>query len=197
METIGALLWFANVYISIKISVYFMFETILNYLGGFGPVILFFFSLYLLRKKQNLCFYYTVGFFMNSLLNMILKGIIQQPRPLENAKIFNLALKNANKDVFKNGIPFDSFGMPSGHAQSVVFSTVFIYLSLKNTNILLVYLLVSVCAMVQRIYNNYHTVLQVAVGDMIGILFSFVVFHFAQQKMKGKIREKSDDFGPI
>jgi membrane-associated phospholipid phosphatase len=174
-----------------------MLEYILNYLGGYGPIILLFCSVYLLWNKQNLLFYYAVGFFSNSLLNIILKGIIQQPRPLEDEKLFNLALKNANKEIFKNGIPFDAFGMPSGHAQSALFSTVFIYLALKQTNILLFYLLISAFTMFQRIYNNYHTFFQVIVGDIVGALFAWFVFHLAQQKLKGRIREKRDDFGPI
>ena len=174
-----------------------MLKNILNYLGEFGPIILFFYSLYLLWNKQNLLFYYTIGFFSNSLLNIILKGIIQQPRPLEDEKLFNLALKNVNKEIFKNGIPFDIFGMPSGHAQAALFSTVFIYLALKKTNILLFYLLISVFTMVQRIYNNYHTLFQIIIGDIVGALFAWVVFHFSQQKLKGRIREKRDDYGPI
>jgi membrane-associated phospholipid phosphatase len=174
-----------------------MLENILNYLGGFGPIILFFYSLYLLWNKQNLLFYYTIGFFSNSLLNIILKGIIQQPRPLEDEKLFNLALKNVNKEIFKNGIPFDVFGMPSGHAQSALFSTIFIYLALKKTNILLFYLFISAFTMTQRIYNNYHTLFQIIVGDIVGALFAWFIFHLAQQKLKGRIREKRDDFGPV
>jgi membrane-associated phospholipid phosphatase len=174
-----------------------MLENILNYLGGFGPIILFFYSLYLLWNKQNLLFYYTIGFFSNSLLNIILKGIIQQPRPLEDEKLFNLALKNVNKEIFKNGIPFDVFGMPSGHAQSALFSTVFIYLALKQTNILLFYLFISIFTITQRIYNNYHTIFQIIIGNIVGALFAWFVFHLAQQKLKGRIREKRDDFGPI
>ena len=173
------------------------FETILNYIGGYGPFILFFGSLYLLWSKPNLLFYYVIGFLTNSLLNILLKGIIQQPRPSENEKLFNLALTNAKKDVFKNGIPFDAFGMPSGHAQSVLFSTVFIYLAIKKQNILLIYLLVTVLTMYQRVYNNYHSIFQIMVGSIVGTLFAWFVFHLSQQKVKGRIREKYDDFGPI
>lgn len=174
-----------------------MLVSLLNWIGGFGPIILFFCSIYLLWYKQNMCFYYVIGFFTNSLLNTILKGIIQEPRPLENEKLFNLAIKNANKDVFKNGIPFDAFGMPSGHAQSSVFSTVYIYLALQKTNILLFYSLLAFITLFQRFYNKYHTVFQLLVGSMVGGFFAWFVFNISQQKLKGRIREKQDDFGPI
>jgi len=174
-----------------------MLYFIFNCLGEFGPLILFVFSLYLLSGKQHLLFYYIFGFFANSILNVILKGIIQQPRPLDDEKLFNLALKNANKDVFKNGVPFDVFGMPSGHAQSVLFSTIFVYLSLKKSNILLIYLLVSFFTMVQRVVNNYHSLFQIVVGNTVGVLFAWGLFYMSQQRLKGIIREKKDDFGPI
>ena len=176
---------------------YFMLHPILNNLGGFGPFILFFYSLYLLWEKPTLRFYYIIGYFSNSVINILLKGIIQQPRPLDDEKLFNLAIKNAPKDVFKNGIPFNIFGMPSGHAQSTFFSTVFIYLSLKQKNILLVYLVVSILTAVQRFCNNYHSLLQIIVGDIIGALYALCIYHLAQQKLKGRLREKPDDFGPI
>lgn len=174
-----------------------MLETIFNLLGGGGPIILFIYSIYLLWVKRNLLFYYIIGFFTNSILNILLKGIIQEPRPSENAKLFNLAISNAKKNVFKNGIPFDVFGMPSGHAQSVLFSTCFIYIALKNQNVLVFYLLVSIITIFQRVYNNHHTFFQIIVGCIIGGLFALGVFHLAQQNLKGRIREKRDDFGPI
>ena len=174
-----------------------MLYTIFNYLGEFAPIILFLSSLYLLLDKDNLFFYYIFGIFTNILLNLILKGIIQQPRPLDDEKLFNLALRNANKDVFKDGIPFNVFGMPSGHAQSVLFSTVFIYLALKYKKILLFYLSISIFTMIQRIYNNYHSISQIIVGDIVGALFACFIFYIVQQKLKGKLREKPDDFGPF
>jgi membrane-associated phospholipid phosphatase len=106
-------------------------------------------------------------------------------------------MKNKERYINKHGMPYDVFGMPSGHAQAALFSTVFIYLSLKKTNILLFYLLISAFTMVQRIYNNYHTLFQIIIGDIVGALFAWFVFHLAQQKLKGRIREKRDDYGPI
>ena len=92
--------------------------------------------MYLLWNKRNLLFYYIIGGFFNAILNLVLKGIFQQPRPSEDYDKFNLVLKNGQRFIFKNGIPFDVFGMPSGHAQSVLYSTAFIYLALQKTNIL-------------------------------------------------------------
>lgn len=194
---IGVLLLFVNACINIKIYIYVMLDKIFYYIGGFGPFILLFYSLFLLWNKHNLFFYYCIGYFINAILNLVIKGILQQPRPSEDPKLFNLALKHGKRFIFKDYIPHDIFGMPSGHTQACFFSTIFIYLSLHNTKILYIYLLITCITMVQRVAYDYHTVFQVFVGAIVGILFAYFMFYLAQQKMKGKIREKPDDFGPI
>ena len=174
------------------------FYYIINLIGKYGPFILIVITLYLLRNRNNLFFYYIIGIFMNILLNLVLKGVILEPRPLQDPKLFNLAIKNGKRFIFKNGIiPHDICGMPSGHAQSALFSTTFIYLSLKNTNIALSYLIISFITMYQRVISNYHTPLQVIVGSIVGSLFACVMFYFAKQNIKVVIKIKSDDNAPI
>jgi membrane-associated phospholipid phosphatase len=87
--------------------------------------------------------------------------------------------------------------MPSGHAQSAFFSTLFIYLSFRKTNLVYIYLFISMLIMAQRVAYKYHTVLQVLIGAIIGAGFGYFVYFLAREKIKGHITEKSDDFGPI
>ena len=171
-------------------------STIFDKFGQYGPVILIIYSCYLLWDKSNLFFYYIVGIFINAILNLIIKGIIQEPRPSEDLKTFELSLKNGRRFLFKDGIPHDIFGMPSGHTQSSLFSTIFIFLSLKNLNILRVYFLISFITMAQRVAFNHHTIPQVIVGAIVGGLFGYFMFYMAQHKLMGVIREKIDDYGP-
>ena len=170
-----------------------MLENLFDFLGGYGPLILLFSSLFLLWNKQNLFFYYTVGVFVNSILNLVLKGIIQEPRPSEDPKLFNLALKHSKRFIFKDYVPHDMFGMPSGHVQSALFSTIFIYLSLENSSVMFFYLGLSFITICQRVAYKYHSVLQVIVGAIVGSGVGYYVYHLAGQKIKGKIREKPDD----
>ena len=51
--------------------------------------------------------------------------------------------------------------------------------------------------MVQRVGFNYHTILQVIIGALVGSLFGFYIFYLAREKIQGRITEKLDDFGPI
>ena len=166
-------------------------------MGNYGPVFLIFLSMYILWNSHNLFFYYTVGIFVNAILNIILKAIIQQPRPSVDIDKFELLMKHGKRFLFKDGIPFDIFGMPSGHAQASLFSTIFIFLSMRQNNLLYFYLLFSLLIISQRVVFKYHTILQVIVGAIIGSLFAYFVYYLANEKIKGHIREKKDDNGPI
>jgi membrane-associated phospholipid phosphatase len=165
--------------------------------GKSGPFVLFVYSVYLLWNKSNLLYYYICGIFLDAILNLVLKGIIKEPRPSEDPKLFNVALKHSIRFKFIDGYPYDVFGMPSGHAQSSFFSTVFIYLALKDIKITILYLIVSLLTMYQRVLFNSHTVLQVLAGALVGILFGGFIHLMARQKIMGKLRAKKDDNGPI
>ena len=112
-------------------------------IGNIGPIFLIFLSCFLLWNKKNLLYYYLIGVFLNTIINIILKGYIQQPRPLDDDKLFKIALKNCKKTIFKNGTPYDVFGMPSGHAQSCFYTTFFILFSLKNMYVFTLFLFFS------------------------------------------------------
>lgn len=168
-----------------------------NKFGSKGPLILTLISFYLLWNKKNLFCYYTIGIFLSIILNLVLKGLFKMPRPSEDIKTFNLALKNGKRFIFKNGVPHDMFGMPSGHSQSVMFSTIFVFLSLKNYKILYLYLFISIITMCQRIYYNHHTLIQVIAGDMVGLFFGYLMFYLCKKNIMGLIREKKEDNAPI
>ena len=68
-----------------------------KYIGIYGPLILFLYSVFLLWNKSNYLTYYMVGFILNALLTLILKGIFKQPRPSEDPKLFNLAIKESKR----------------------------------------------------------------------------------------------------
>jgi membrane-associated phospholipid phosphatase len=87
--------------------------------------------------------------------------------------------------------------MPSGHSQSVLFSTTFIYLALRKNNIFYIYLIISLLTMLQRVTYNYHTILQVCVGASVGFAVGYLFYYLATQNITGQIREKIDDFGPF
>lgn len=169
----------------------------LDYIGGCGPLILFLISVFLLWNKSNYLIYYIYGFILNGLLTLILKGIFKQPRPSEDPRLFNLAIKESKRFKFIDGYPHDIFGMPSGHSSSVIFSTMFIFCVFKNSKYLLLYLLFSMITMIQRITSNNHNLVQVLAGAFVGAIFSYLIFYMARQKIMGSLLLKKDDDGPI
>ena len=170
---------------------------ILNDLGFYGPFILIILSVYLLWNHKNLLFYYVIGIFANMILNIILKGIIQEPRPIFDDKKVSLAVTHAKRLFYQNGVPFNLFGMPSGHSQNSFFSTIFIYLALRKLNITYIYIALTILTCIQRISSHYHSINQVIVGSFIGSLFAFFIYYLARTNLQGKIRAKYDDNGPI
>ena len=169
--------------------------TILDEIGEKGSLILMITSIFLLWSRQNQLIYCIIGTCANLLLNIFLKGIFQQPRPSDNtdAKKFQLALKNGNRFIFKNGMPYGIFGMPSGHVQACLFYTVFVFMCLRQYNILCVYLLISLLAAYQRVKHSHHTILQVFVGGIVGICVGYVTYLLTTNNIKGFIKKKPDD----
>jgi len=166
-------------------------------IGEYGPLILLLCSIFLLRNKYNLLFYYILFFGISIVLNIVLKGLIQQPRPSVDTKTFQLMMKNKERYINKHGMPYDVFGMPSGHSQSVLFSTIFIYFCLRDVKVFFVYIVVSLITLFQRVINNHHSVMQVVVGSFVGILLGYVAYFMAKSNIEGKKTAKKDDYGPM
>jgi len=171
--------------------------TILKTVGSYGPLILLLCSIFLLRNKSNLLFYYILFFGISIILNVVLKGLIQDRRPSIDPKTFQLMMKNKERYISKHGVPYDIFGMPSGHSQSVLFSTMFIYLCLRDFKILLVYAAVCLITLSQRVLCIHHTFMQVVVGSFIGIVLGYVGYNMAKLNIEGKKTAKRDDYGPF
>jgi diacylglycerol kinase (ATP) len=168
-------------------NLYFVF-------GNNGPIILFVLSVFLLRNKENLLYYYILFFVLGEVLNSFLKSIIQQPRPSIDKKTFELMMKNKERYIKQNGMPYDIFGMPSGHSQSVFYSTIFIYLTFHNVKLTLGYLFIALITISQRIVYKYHTLLQVILGALLGLLIGYITFQLVNKKITGKLTQKKDDY---
>jgi len=163
-----------------------------DYLGYFGPNILLVFSILLLfsQNYRSYLSFYLIGYILNILLNYVLKGLIKQPRPTEDSKLIEIAISNGKR------FGYDIYGMPSGHSQTVFYSTAFIHLVIKNPQITLIFFLLSLNTMIQRVNYKNHTVLQVIVGALIGIAFAYLVYHYATKRIIGRLNPKRDDYGP-
>ena len=176
-----------------------------NYLCSIGilfekwiPIILLLISCYLLSSKKNLLIVFVMGYIFNLIFNLFLKGLIQQPRPTENLRLFNLELLNIKRCNNKlKRISYDTYGMPSGHAQLFFYISTFMAFALKNINITIFYFIISLITICQRVIFLHHTILQVFIGSGIGILMGYLFYNYGNKLITGIIRGKMDDNGPI
>lgn len=172
------------------------FFELINYVGYYGPIILFIISLILLFNTKTFLYIYFLGFVISSIFNFIIKGIIKQKRPFKDFK---------TKIIKESRLGNEIYGMPSGHSQSVMFSTLFVLLALKNDLITFIYLIISGTTMWQRVYNYSHSPLQILIGGTIGSLFGYYAYKYSKKvtkkmekkekkKMKKKMQKKEKSY---
>lgn len=166
-------------------------EILFDRIGVHAPVGLFLMTLLLLRNMPNYLNFLIIGTVLTNILNIILKLCIQSPRPLKDNRALEIAISNGER------ISFNKYGMPSGHAQNCGFFLGFVSLIFKNILFTSCYLIISLLSLIQRVKYNNHTILQVIVGFLIGLITSYYVYVKAKQYIIGHLNEKPDDNAPI
>ena len=164
-----------------------LLDKLFQYTGFYGPQILFIFSIFFLRKKINFMIIYIIGFVINILLNYFLKGLFQQPRPTDEIHLFKM------EELYRKKLGFEKYGMPSGHAQMVFYSTIFNYYLLGDVKIAFLYLIISLITCYQRIENKNHTLFQVIIGSFVGMFVGFIFFNIGEKQTKKVLKNKIDD----
>ena len=167
--------------------------------------------IFLWNKNNLICYYlvgFTINFLVNSLLRNTIKqkrpfddtnendkqnsNKIDKQNSNENDK------QNSNENDKQNSNEIDKqtvindknntlnrhiikYGMPSGHAQSTLFSAIYISFSLKNIYISSIFFIISFIAVFQRVYFGFHSIEQVIIGGIIG---SFLAYCFYKLSFK-------------
>lgn len=168
-----------------------MLVSILDWIGYQGPYILGVFSSFFLWNKPNYFTFYWMGWILNVVLNLLIKGIVQEPRPLEDLHIFN-----SEKEQLKR-IGFDRYGMPSGHAQMVFYSVSFLYFVFRSNILLFTTLFLSIITNYQRVKYKNHTIKQVVVGSLVGSFVGYAFYMISDKKNMGVLELKQDENGPL
>ena len=164
---------------------------LLKYAGSYGPYFLLVASTVLFFSKPEFLGFMIVGQAFNSLLNMVLKNIIQDPRPTNDYKELEICVINGHR------LPFDKYGMPSGHAQTIMYLLVYTTLVLNNTLIFAVYMALVVNTIWQRYTGENHTFKQLLVGAIIGACVGASTYFVATKHIRGKISTKQEENAPI
>ena len=112
------------------------------------------------------------------LLNIILKFTFKQKRPTQLTNDTPTTTYNIIRKTIYN----DKYGMPSGHAQSTLSQLTFIIFYFKNKYITTLALIQTFITLWQRYYTNQHTINQIIIGSLIGIVVGLLFVNFIVTK---------------
>jgi membrane-associated phospholipid phosphatase len=141
-------------------------EQLFDRIGYQGPFLLAGMTLFSIRNHTKFLLVYPIAWIANVYLNKWLKGVLQEPRPLADASDYS-------------GV--EIYGMPSGHAQSIFFSMVYLVLVTRSTFLFVLSLFFVVMTLVQRWYFGHHSPLQLLAGAVIGSLFAVLCVRWVQR----------------
>lgn len=142
----------------------------LHYIGYWGPIILLVITtILILIYKMAFFKYYILFYFIGFVLNCVIKLILKEPRPKNQKHLYKF---EKNKGI-KSSIG-QSFGMPSGHAQTSFYSLFTLLFIIKNYIIGFIGFIITMITCWQRYIFRNHTLLQLFVGSLLGILCFFV-----------------------
>ena len=167
----------------------------LNQLGRYGRAISFSLaSLSLYKTGQTGALgYYLIGSAIAIVLNVALKMIIKQPRPKYDKPDFPFVIENSESERMK----YDKYGMPSGHAQFMFYTLVFVAYALWGRryywHVVLILALLICNTLTQRVTNNNHSIAQIVVGSIVGSLVGITMYYMVKSKLKGPMKAKEDD----
>jgi len=139
-------------------------------LGFLGPLVLLCIGIVNLWNQKKYLLSYLVFFIGNTIVNKILKQVIQQKRPSDSIKIMNEEYSGE-----------EIYGMPSGHAQSSFYSIGFLYFVKGSSTWLIIELFVGALTIYQRWKYRQHTLEQLFTGSLIGIGFAYMAFYITKQ----------------
>lgn len=141
------------------------FEQFLYAIGYFGDFIELILVSLLLFNKTDIFVVFIIGYIVNVLLNTTLKKWIHQKRPSNPIKFL------INEHV-------SSYGMPSNHSQSIFYCITFLLLSRNKLDVwTLVSLLICLLALYERWHFRNHTIEQLMVGMVIGIVIGNIFYY--------------------
>ena len=142
----------------------------LDWIGYTGPIITMMSNIYALWIQPSYLIGYILFLFMNSIVNKMIKNIYKEPRPLNGVELETV-------NIFNLGGIKDIYGMPSGHTQTVAFSLAYLYFVQEKIYITLFHSCILGLTIFQRWNYRKHTLMQLAVGVLVGIVFGFFAYH--------------------
>ena len=146
-------------------------------IGFFSECIMPIMVFYLLYSNWFSISIFFVGFIINSLFNIFLKGFIRDKRPLHPTAFL------ADEKFSKSGAQY--YGMPSGHSQNVFYCISYLYYSIpNNTDWVLLSFIIGLLTLWERYIFHNHTIQQLIVGAILGFTMGCISFSIGKYIQK-------------
>jgi len=149
---------------------------LLDLVGFYGPFVIAMSTISGLWYQTIYLRGYLVLFVLNSIVNKVLKQLTRDPRPPGGKSIVDEQYDGADK-----------YGMPSGHAQSVWMSSVFLYLVNGSFGTALFHFFLIILTLYQRWKYKRHTTEQLLVGSFVGGVLAVLCYHILTKFITGTI----------
>lgn len=160
-----------------------LFENIGGYLGIVQGLIILFF-IHDKFKSLEIMTLYSIGFLLQMMFNAWLKTVIKQKRPSITNKDIKTATSKGSNVIMRDGLPYEIYGMPSGHATLSTYSTVFSRLVINNNYLNMLNIFLLVVTLIHRYVYNHHTLMQILVGTIIGLTTTYFYVKYVVKKDK-------------
>tara|TARA_B100000035_G_C20994850_1_gene551974 strand:- start:590 stop:1093 length:504 start_codon:yes stop_codon:yes gene_type:complete len=149
----------------------------LDWIGYLGPFILMIINIYALWIQPYYLVGYFISLFFSSIINRSLKYIYKEPRPMNEISMEDI-------DIFNWTGVKDIYGMPSGHAQSVSYSLMYLYLVQGSGYMALLNITILGLTLFQRWNYRKHTIIQLLVGTIVGLTIGFLAFYIIKMNLE-------------
>ena len=151
---------------------------IFDYIGHYGPVILFGLTFYCLLHRIPYIIVFVFGSILNTFLNEFLKTFFREQRPKGQIEFID----------HDRLIGAHYYGLPSGHAQASFFALAFLFFAKGPIAFLYFMSFICILTLYQRWKYRRHSIKQLLVGAIVGTSFAWVLVYLTQYYLYGYLR---------
>jgi membrane-associated phospholipid phosphatase len=159
-------------------------NSIFDKLGFYGPLIMVGLNIYVIGTRLFHVLLFITYIAITILLNKQLKLWIMQPRPPDHASILDVQGEWGWGNLEYTGA--EKYGMPSGHSMLMFFSLMYLWWNTQNVGYMIGGGFLTFLTLYQRWKYKKHTVSQLFVGAILGIILSGIA-HIATKKWFSKM----------
>jgi hypothetical protein len=154
-------------------------------------IILFLSSIFLffIFNKHKLFVIYLLFFLLNIFINFLVKIFLKYPRPKENLDLFPFLQISIDE--------YNRFGMPARSCQSDIYSTIFLFFTLKKMDYTILFIFISVYNIIQKYIQQKYTIYQIIAGCILGTIIGTIAYIFTIYFLKEELTEKQEENAPI